>query len=211
MYNPLWGKKLSVIGDSLTCYPEIETSYPYYIAQRNNMTLVHSGRKGERLCSDKSSTNLSTLNSYTNDIPSDADFILVQIGTNDQDEWWTNREGWTADDTDMTTNTFKGCWNLLLIGLKTHYPNAKLGIILANNWRENLGQKTEDVIPQEDNGTKRQMTQWQKIQCQKLNIPVFDPVEDTRQFTSQYKIYEAADSSVNVDTLNLDWYDRTKR
>lgn len=146
VYNPLWGKKLAVIGDSLTCTPTKETSYPYYIAQRNNMTLVHNGRSGERLCTDRSETNPSTISSYTNDIPADADFILVQIGANDQNVSWAEVEGWNVDDTDMTTNTFKGCWNLLLIGLKTHYPNAKLGIILANNWTENLGKKTEDVL-----------------------------------------------------------------
>jgi hypothetical protein len=32
VYNPLWGKKLAVIGDSLTCTPKVEQSYPYFIA-----------------------------------------------------------------------------------------------------------------------------------------------------------------------------------
>ena len=50
VYNPLWGKKLAVIGDSLISSPTRETSYPAYIAQRNNMTLVHKGRSGEKLC-----------------------------------------------------------------------------------------------------------------------------------------------------------------
>ncbi len=53
VYNPLWGKKLAAIGDSLISSPTHNTSYPYYIAQRNNMTLVHNGRSGERLCHDK--------------------------------------------------------------------------------------------------------------------------------------------------------------
>ena len=137
VYNPLWGKKLAVIGDSLTCSPA-NYSYPDYIAQRNNMTLVHKGRNGERLCSDRTNelgqiTNLACINSYSNDIPVDADFILCQIGANDynfRDE---------DDDIDMTTNTFKGCWNLLIVGIKTRYPNAKVGFILSNNWTENLG------------------------------------------------------------------------
>ena len=50
IYNPLWGKKLAVIGDSLISSPTRETSYPAFIAQRNNMTLVHNGRGGEKLC-----------------------------------------------------------------------------------------------------------------------------------------------------------------
>jgi hypothetical protein len=28
----------------------------------------------------------------------------------------------------------------------TNYPNAKIGFIVANDWIDNLGQKTEDVI-----------------------------------------------------------------
>ena len=53
------------------------------------------------------------------------------------------------------------------------------------------------------------MTQWQKIQCQKLNIPVFDPQEDTRMFTYNYSQY-VTNEQVAVETMNLDWYDRTK-
>jgi len=88
VYNPLWGKKLAAIGDSLISSPSHNTSYPYYIAQRNNMTLVHNGRSGERLCLDNTNalgqiTNMSCIKSYTNDIPVDADFILCQIGAND--------------------------------------------------------------------------------------------------------------------------------
>ena len=122
VYNPLWGKKLAAIGDSLISSPTHDTSYPYYIAQRNNMTLVHNGRSGERLCADNTNalgevTNPACIKSYTNDIPSDADFILCQIGANDGVQWaWdvTNN----VDDTDMSIDTFKGCWNNLLIGLK---------------------------------------------------------------------------------------------
>jgi len=81
-YNPLWGKKLAVIGDSLTCSPGVNQSYSFFIAQRNNMVLVNKGRGGEKLCVDRTNelgqvTNISTIKSYTNDIPSDADFILV--------------------------------------------------------------------------------------------------------------------------------------
>ena len=106
----------------------------------------------------------------------------------------------------MSINTFKGCWNNLLIGLKTRYPNAKIGMILANNWSENLGLKSENTIT---NNIKREMTQWQKIQCQKLNIPVFDPVEDIRNFHYHYVLYPSP-TQVDVRTLELDWYDSTK-
>ena len=114
------------------------------------------------------------MNSYTNDIPADADFILCQIGANDELQWASDVAN-AVDDTDMSLTTFKGCWNNLLIGLKKNYPNAKIGMILANNWTENLGEKTEDVFGDTGTTGRRSMVQWQKIQCQRLNIPVFDP------------------------------------
>ena len=211
-WNPLWGKKLAVIGDSLISAPTKETSYPAYIAQRNNMVLVHNGRSGERLCSNVINvlgqiTNPACINSYTNDIPADADFILCQIGANDGN---FNDED---DDTDMTTNTFKGCWNLLIVGIKTTYPNAKVGFILANDWTENFGQKSEDVV-NASTAYRRRMTQWQKIQCQKLNVPVFDPVEDTRMFTfyrNTYPTNTTTITSTSIPDSEISWYDKVKR
>ena len=184
VYNPLWEKKLAIIGDSLTCTPRGK-SYGDFIAQRNNMVLTHNGRGGEKLCNNVTNslgviTNPSTISSYTNDIPADADFILCQIGTNDSTEMWNQKRGWEVDDTSMDLTTFKGCFNQLLIGLKKNYPNAKIGIILPNNWVNNLGKNSEEQTATESQGSKRQLSQWQKVQCQKLNIPVFDPVEDTR-------------------------------
>ena len=143
---------------------------------------------------------------YTNDIPADADFILVQIGTNDSGDWWKRDE--TADppvpDTDMTTNTFKGCWNNLLYGLKKNYPNAKIGIILPNNWGVNVGSNSTEVIR---NQRTMEMAKWQKLQCHRLNIPVFDPVEDTRGIVFNPQTYDAAQS---IDDVQLSWYDRMK-
>ena len=152
VYNPLWGKKLAVIGDSLISNPRTTESYAYYVSQRNNMTLVHNGRSGEMLCKDRPG-NDACINSYSNDIPKDADYILCQIGANDSNFVEAD------DDTDMTTNTFKGCWNNLLIGLKKNYPNAKIGMILANNWTNNVGFKSEDTTHTTAN-YRRRMTQW---------------------------------------------------
>ena len=167
MNNPLWGKKLAVIGDSLTGGSSKTTSYPYYIAQRNNMVLVHNGRSGQRLCTDRTNelgqvTIKRLLTTYTNDIPVDADFILCQIGTNDAGDWWARDENLEIPDSDMTTNTFKGCWNNLLLGLKTKYPNAKIGMIMAHCWADNYGKNSEETISE---SITRRMSQWQKIQC----------------------------------------------
>ena len=45
-YNPLYGKKLAVVGDSLTVAPSVGKSYSSFIAQRNNMVLVNKGKSG---------------------------------------------------------------------------------------------------------------------------------------------------------------------
>lgn len=205
VYNPLWGKKLAIIGDSLTVSPSKNESWGAFIAQRNRMIMINNGRGGEQLCLDGEG-NKATINSYTNDIPNDSDFILCQIGANDQNNWWSTNRG---EDTDLTTTSFKGCWNLLLIGLKNNYPNAKIGIILANNWTENLGTNSFQVT----SPGRRQMTQWQKIQCQRFNIPVFDPVDDTRWYTYHYGQYLVGGNitSQTIPTENLEWYDQIKQ
>ena len=211
-YNPLWGKKLAVIGDSLTCTPSKDKSYGGFIAKRNNMVLVHNGRSGEKLCIDRTNelgkvTSPSTIKSYTNDIPSDADFILVQIGTNDAGDWWARDEGLNIPDTDMTTNTFKGCWNNLLIGLKTYYPNAKVGMILPHCWKNNVGTNSEDAI---STGTTRRMSDWQKAQCHRLSIPVFDPVVDSRMVLWNSKSYPTNGTDITSSAIQdtaLDWFE----
>lgn len=207
--NPLWRKKLAIVGDSLTMnpYPNEGKRYVDYISERNNMVLVNKGMSGRQLCNNGTLNGQavpSLISSYATDIPSDADFILCQIGANDVSRKWETAQG---NDTDMTTNTFKGCWNLLLVGMKTQFPNAKVGIILAHNWRDNLGEKSEMAIT---NNARRAMTQWQKIQCQKLNIPVFDPVDDTRFFTYNLKVY-AGSKDTPLTTEELDWYDQIKQ
>ena len=180
------------------------------------MVLVHNGRSGEKLCIDRTNelgqvTNISTIKSYTNDIPSDADFILVQIGTNDAGDWWARDEGLNIPDTDMTTNTFKGCWNNLLIGLKTYYPNAKVGMILPHCWKNNVGTNSEDAI---STGTARRMSDWQKAQCHRLNIPVFDPVVDSRMVLWNSKTYSTNGTDITSSAIQdtaLDWFEQTKR
>ena len=207
--NPLWGRKLVVIGDSLTTCPTVEKSYPSKIAARNNMVLVHNGRNGERLCEDTVDVP-SCLNSYTNDIPKDADFILCQIGSSDVNKWQEDVAN-SVSDTDMSTSTFKGCYNNLIVGLRTNYPNAKICMVLSNNWGSNLGEKSEDTWAQ--NAT-REMTQWQKVQCQRLNLFAFDPVEDTMGFTCHFKSYPTNGITITSSQISdeeLDWYDKTKR
>lgn len=135
--NPLWGKKLGIMGDSETTVPSINESFGALIAARNNMTLYHHGVGGKRLVSNRDS-NIAVINNYTN-MPKDVDYILVQIGYNDSEHWNYDETNGTLDTELNDTNSFKSCWNNFLIGVKTNYPSAKIGIILPFYHSNNVG------------------------------------------------------------------------
>jgi len=112
----------------------------------------------------------------------------------------------------MTTNTFKGCWNNLLIGLKTHYPNAKIGMILPHCWKNNVGTNSEDSI--QVGTVLRRLVDWERDQCHRLNIPVFDPVRDTRMVLFNSKTYATNGVDITeyqIQDSALDWFEQTKR
>ena len=111
----------------------------------------------------------------------------------------------------MSTNTFKGCWNNLLVGLKINYPNARIGMILPHCWNFNLGTNSEDVVM---SGKRRRLSNWQKLQCNRLNIPVFDPVTDTRMVLWNSKSYTTNGvdiTSTEIQDSALDWFEQTKK
>jgi hypothetical protein len=62
-------------------------------------------------------------------IPSDADYITIKIGIND-DSYHRNSPIGSIDDTDITT--FYGAWNTVLSYIIEHHINAKIGIIVTN-------------------------------------------------------------------------------
>ena len=206
VYNPLLNKKLAVVGGTIASTPTIGTSWPAFIAQRNHMSIFHNGKVGERICEDVTNelgevTIPSALNSCTNGIPLDVDYILCQVGSAD-DSLWEQGVLDNVADTNLATTTFKGAFNNLVIKLRKGFPGAKFGVVLPSKWPEdNVGYKSEDTLP---TGTRRDMTQWMKTQCHKLNIPVFDPVEDSRMLTSNYQLTSPAPAE-------LGWYDQMKQ
>lgn len=116
--NPLWGKKLSVIGDS----EAQEGSYVFNISSRNNMIMNHHAIGGTSMIGH-------TVPNHMQNISTDADYIIVHTGYNDGP--WDS----TVADDSMETNTFKGAWNYLLNSLKTNFPNAKKVIMIPYYWR----------------------------------------------------------------------------
>ena len=163
MFNPLFGKKLAIIGDSQSCSPSKDKCYAGLIAKRNHMEYVNKGIGGTKLAAPVTISGQvvpAIIDSYTNDIPADADFILIQAGYNDT----FNRD---VPDDSLDRSTFKGCWNLLLTDLKTRYPNATCGIMLPYSWMTSRVERVE----------------WMKTRCDKYGYEYFDqtPLFTTNQ------------------------------
>jgi hypothetical protein len=85
-------------------------------------------------------TNPSATYYYQN-IPSDADYITIYLGINDEHHSPGSSGGDGEDNTgeiplgtidDTTTATYLGAWNVVLTWLITNRPNAHIGIIVTN-------------------------------------------------------------------------------
>ncbi len=144
--NVLWGKKYFATGDSFTegdfsgwtdenglsgkNSPVIYDSewkmyktYPWWIAKRNNMTLINDGKCGSIMPLSKEYINgdEGIAESYRNPfaltryqkIPADVDYITLWFGINDSGH--TN----LGTVTDTTNETYYGAWNVVMEYLLT--------------------------------------------------------------------------------------------
>lgn len=118
--NYLKGKVLSVTGGSEAAGHSIgkTNTYGNLIAARNGMTINNYAIDGRKLTTGD---RTSLVNTYQ-EIALNSDYILVQIGYND---------GFSAiiEDDSVDTATFKGAFNVLVQGLQSRYPTAKIGFI----------------------------------------------------------------------------------
>lgn len=153
--NPLWRKKLTIVGDSES---QGEFSYGNLIAKRNNMSVENKSYGGSSLVANPTDSSKSLLPHYREWIPEDTDYIIAHIGCNDGVYW---NESIDDDSTDITT--FKGAWNTFLQGLKTYYPNAKKAIMIHFYWDTKLGRDTR--------------AKWMITRCKKYDLQYFDGVE----------------------------------
>ena len=163
--NILYGKKWESCGDSFThgdfsgdttgdirftegLYSGQLKVYPFFIGRRNNMIIVNEAINGSIMALDKdyvagtvediNSRNPFSLQRYK-DISSDADYITLWFGLNDQGH--TN----LGTIEDETNETFYGAWNVVLPYLIEHHPFAKIGIIISSGW---LNQQYHDAVKQ---------------------------------------------------------------
>ena len=162
--NVLWEKKWVACGDSLTegDYSKApydnwriegtergRKTYPYFIGQRNHMTIVNEALCGSTIAlskeylEDPENNPIVTRRPFTLErykrIPEDADYITLWFGTNDTAH--TNL-GTIADE---TNETFYGAWNFVLPYLIEHHPRCKIGIIINYGGGAEYRQAERDV------------------------------------------------------------------
>ena len=151
-YNLLKGKKILVIGDSMVYGNNLGTENSWtkrfadinglqYEVNENGNTdkdggvVINAGVNGCCLSYNNAPfvTNItkSIIARYPN-MDNDADYVIVFGGTND--EWGISRneiQMGTEDSIDNTT--FNGALNVLMDGLMTKYPKAKIAFITPHN------------------------------------------------------------------------------
>ena len=155
--NILYGKKYVACGDSFTegdfrgfedehgltgtnspviydeemrCYK----TYPWWIAKRNNMTLVNEAICGSTMALSKeylegtkddiNYRNPFSLSRYKK-VPLDTDYLTLWFGLNE-----TSTPLGTLQDTD--NRTILGAWNIVLEYFITNMPYCKIGIVISD-------------------------------------------------------------------------------
>lgn len=136
--NVLYGRKYVACGDSYTagdftnagdsqsCWDpgrQMYKTYPWWIAERNNMVLVNEAVCGSTMYANGADTAFSV--SRVAQVPEDADYVTLCFGLNELDAPMG-----TLADTDNTT--VLGAWNVALEQLITRLPYAKIGILIPD-------------------------------------------------------------------------------
>ena len=140
--NPLWGKKVSLIGDSICAGSNESTSYPggygKIIADRNNMVCENLGRAGSTITAETYSSTSGAAKGWicrmVDSMSADADYAIVEGGINDAWQHYDHGDlemgalsvGYNAalDDT-----TFYGAFESMLKKLVTKFQGKKIGYI----------------------------------------------------------------------------------
>lgn len=153
--NPLYKKKWAVCGDSFTNgatenrltdgkYAGQRIVYPYIIGNRNEMDIVKFFDGGRTLAYPSDGTFHNSLTDpaqsfYYQNIPSDADYITIYLGINDEHHATGGGDGEDPTGviplgtiTDNTTATYYGAWNVVLSWLIENRPFAHIGMIVTN-------------------------------------------------------------------------------
>lgn len=125
--NPLYNKKWTVIGDSLSAESTLapEKSYVNYISENNNMDVTNLAVGGSGYM--RSDNNFVV---QSGQVTNDADIVTVFGSWNDFPDMY-NAIGQLGD---TGTDTLYGCVYNTLNNIITNAPNSKIGVILPTPW-----------------------------------------------------------------------------
>lgn len=136
--NPLWNKKVSLIGDSICAGSGYAGGYGKIIAERNNMTYQNLGQGGATITAETYSSSTGGAKGWicrmVANMDADSDYAIVEGGLNDAWQYFDHgtitigeiTEGYNAtlDDT-----TYYGAFESMLKQLVTKFQGKKIGYI----------------------------------------------------------------------------------
>lgn len=124
--NGLVGKDSPVVYDTIR---RMWKTYPWWIAERNNMTLINEAKSGSTFTNIANASNPFSINRYLA-VPADADYITLMFGLN---ESGISNER-IGNKSDTTNETLWGAYNIVFEHFMTNMPFAKIGVILSDAW-----------------------------------------------------------------------------
>ena len=128
IYNPLFGKKWTVIGDSLTeSNIRATKNYHDYVAEETGVIVVNQGLSGTGYMKDWS--NFVSYYKRVSDIPLDTDIITIFGSTNDVSQI-TNGTLTLGTPADNTVDTICGCMHETFKRIFERLPGVRIGVVL---------------------------------------------------------------------------------
>ena len=111
-------------------------TYPWWIAKRNEMTLVNEAISGSVFTNITGRISPFSVDRYKA-VPTDADYNTLMFGLNECES--DTQQGFDpaaiiGTKTDTTTATVWGAYNIVFEYFMKNIPYAKLGVILADAW-----------------------------------------------------------------------------
>lgn len=152
--NGLSGKNSPVIYDTNR---GMYKTYPWWIAERNNMELVNEAKCGSKFTNVDNATSGNIFSLRYKNVPLDSDYITFMFGLNEVG--LTDAQIGTESDGDITT--LWGAYNVIFEYFLTNAPYAKIGVIIPDAW---MNKKYADAT---------------KTICEHWGIPYLDLKFDT--------------------------------
>lgn len=125
--NGLSGKNSPVIYDGNR---GMYKTYPWWIAERNNMELVNEAKCGSKFTNVDNATSGNVFSLRYKNVPLDSDYITFMFGLNEVG--LTDAQIGTESDSDITT--LWGAYNVIFEYFLTNAPKAKMMVIIPDAW-----------------------------------------------------------------------------